>query len=169
MRWNSMVPMAWVLTDRGTLTQPERTNQSYSRRLSDQDNNRVIEKAKNCPGSSKERNDQVPADGSLWWLNVTTLWVSTLYYFVWHNSNNRRQNPSERQHRENISSGFEPRSVFLNDSLLNWRSRKCPVSMTCRGWGLGWCGRGGWLGWSSFDGHISEEATLVLTSLLLLP
>ena len=33
-----------AFSDRGTLTQPERTNQSYWRRLSDQDNNHVIER-----------------------------------------------------------------------------------------------------------------------------
>lgn len=49
MHWNSMVPMARVPSDRGTLTQLERRNQSYLRRLSDQDNNRVTEREKGVP------------------------------------------------------------------------------------------------------------------------
>lgn len=164
MCWNSMVPMAWVLTDRGSLTQPERTNQSYLRRLSDQNNNRVIARARNSPGSSKERNDQVPGDGSLWWLNVTTLWMSTLYYFVWHISNKRRQNPSERQHKQNICSGFEPHAAFLGWAAAPttaWSTGDHASGLSARPVGGGW-GRGGdsgWLGWSSFDGHRSEEAT----------
>lgn len=64
---------------------------------------------KNSPGSSKDRNDQVPGDGSLWWLlNVPALWMSTLYYFVWHISNKRRENSSKRQQKQNICSGFGP-------------------------------------------------------------
>lgn len=58
MHWNSMVPMAWAPSDRGTLTQPERTNQSYLRRLSDQDNNHVIEregKKKKVPLFKREK------------------------------------------------------------------------------------------------------------------
>lgn len=49
MHWNSMVPMAWTPSDRGTLTRLERRNQSYLRRLSDQDNNHVIEREKEVP------------------------------------------------------------------------------------------------------------------------
>lgn len=113
MRWNSMVPMAWVLTDRGSLTEPERTNQSYLRRLSDQNNNRVIEREENSPGSSKERNDKVPGDGALWWLNVTTLWMRSSYYFVWNTSNKRRQNPSEIQ--------FNTSRIFALDWGSTWR------------------------------------------------
>lgn len=69
------------LSDRGTLTQPERTNQSYLRRLSDQDNNHVIERERErerpregkVPLFQKERDDRAPADGSLWRLSVTSL------------------------------------------------------------------------------------------------
>ena len=46
MHWNSMVPMAWLPSNRSTLTLLERGNQSYLRRLSDQDNNHVIEREK---------------------------------------------------------------------------------------------------------------------------
>lgn len=76
MHWNSMVPMAWAPSDRGSLTQPERTNQSYLRRLSDQDNNHVIERKRErekSPTFSKEWNKWIPADGSLLLLNVTCL------------------------------------------------------------------------------------------------
>lgn len=140
MRWNSMVPMAWLFTDRGSLTQLERTNQSYLKRLSDQNNNRVIERVKNTPGSSKERNDHVPGDGSLWWLNVTTLWMSTLYYFVWHISNKRRLSLRKATQAEYLHWIRAPRSVLglssrLTDSMINWRSCKWPVSTTC--WGRG--------------------------------
>lgn len=60
-----------------------------------------------------QKRAQVPGDGSLWRLNVTTLWMSTLYYFVWHISNKRRQNPTEKQHKQNICSGLEPNAAFL--------------------------------------------------------
>jgi len=72
MHWNSTVPMAWVPSDRWTLTQPERTNQSYSRRWSDQDNNHVIEREKKSH-FSKEWNKWIPSDGSLLRLIVTSL------------------------------------------------------------------------------------------------
>lgn len=75
MHWNFMVPMAWASSDRGTLAQPERTNQSYLSRLSDQDNNHVIEREREKKKSrfSKEWNNRVPADGSLLRLNITSL------------------------------------------------------------------------------------------------
>lgn len=64
-----MVPMARAPSDRGSQTQPERTNQSYWRRLSDQDNNHVIERGE------RERERKVP---QLLQLNLTSLQVSPL-------------------------------------------------------------------------------------------
>lgn len=66
-----MIPMAWALCDRGTPTQLEKRNQSYLRRLSDRDNNRVIEREKNVY-FSLDCNNGAPADGLLLQLNVTS-------------------------------------------------------------------------------------------------
>lgn len=86
MHWNSMVPMAWAPTDRGTLTQPERTNQSYLRRLGDQDNNHVIErgKKKNSPTlQSGEMTEFLQMAHCCHWMSHLSGWA--LYNGVaWH-------------------------------------------------------------------------------------
>lgn len=81
-----------------------------------------------------QKRAQVPGDGSLWWLNVTTLWMSTLYYFVWHISNKRRQNPSERQHKQRY---WAERQLERQRDQLQIMQAACQYDLWVGGWGGG--------------------------------